>query len=392
MHDPIFEEVRTLSDKDPSEAAERLIGWLIEKGQFHQAFDVSLVSIRLRLGLPVVWTGRLEDLDDEQRTAVEEGYLEACREIGFRLLDAGHPRDAWFYLRHLTDRQATAERIASFTPDDESREEYVEVAVHEGVAPAGGFKQVLKHFGICNAITLYDSTMYNQPREQRLAVAPLLIADLHSQLLTNLWSEIQQQEGKPPEDSSVAELIADRDWLFGEHAYHIDTSHLNAVVRFAREVDDHDVLRLALDLCEYGQRLDRQFQYAAEEPFSDTYAAHAIFFRGLVSTEQTDWNAARDYFQAKAESLPYAEHGAGPAEVFIAFLARTGHESEALEATRKFLPAGAMTSGFAPSAAELASASGDYPQLTELGAERDDIVAFATGVLAEAQRRHESSK
>ncbi|MDA7980173.1 MAG: hypothetical protein MPJ50_15515 [Pirellulales bacterium] len=388
MDSKIFDELRTSAATDPTAALQRLIECLLEQRQFHQAFDASLMAIRLRLGLPVIWTGKLDDVDDKLRTEIEEGYLDACRMVGFRLLEADQPGDAWYYLRHLTDRRETTSCFENYTPGDESREDYINVAVHEGVAPVAGFRQVLDHYGICNAITLFDSAMSQQPREQRLAVAPLLIADLHAQLQTNLRSEIQQQSGSPPAESMIADMIADRDWLFGEHAYHVDTSHLSAVVRFAREVEAADVLRLALDLCRYGLRLDKQFQFASEEPFADTYTAHAVWFEGLLSanSKSAAWQTARDYFRAKAENLSYEEHGAGPAEVYVAFLAKTGHPRDALTAIRQFIPAGAATSGFAPAAAELAAASGEYDLLAEIGAERNEIVTFATGVLAAAQK------
>lgn len=385
MPEPIFAELRELS-ANPVAAAERLVAWLTEQGQFHQAFDARLLVLRLRLGLPVIWTGTLDDLDESTRNAVEHGYVDACRATGLALLEHGHPRDAWYFLRHVPDRAETTSLLADYEPDDENREEYVELAVHEGLAPARGFQQVLSHYGICNAITLFDSAMHGRTREERQAVAPLLIADLHAQLVSNLRADIAKEAGTPPREVTVAELIADRDWLFGEHAYHIDTSHLNAVVRFAREVDDPVALRQALDLCEYGQRLDAQFQFASEEPFADTYAAHAIFLRGLLATpagtESADWKAAHDYFRGKAANMPYEQQGSLPAEVYVAFLARTGHQREALQALAEFLPAGAMTAGFAPSLAELAHRSGDFQQLAEIGAAREDVLTFATGLLA----------
>ena len=95
---------------------------------------------------------------------------------------------------------------------------------------------------------------------------------LHDDLLRNLQSEIAKQEGTPPREATIRELVADRDWLFASDNYHIDTSHLHSVVRFARQVTDVPTLRLAADLTEYGRRLSSQYQYPGEEPFTDSQA------------------------------------------------------------------------------------------------------------------------
>jgi hypothetical protein len=91
-------------------------------------------------------------------------------------------------------------------------------------------------------------------------VATLLVQTLHRELTSNLRAEIARQEGSQPKEQtakeqSIEQLVAERDWLFLEDAYHIDTSHLHSVVRFARVLQDADALRLAADLTEYGKRL-----------------------------------------------------------------------------------------------------------------------------------------
>src|SRR5207247_9408454 len=116
--------------------------------------------------------------------------------------------------------------------------EFVQLAVHEGLAPRRGFETVLASYGICNAITMFDSTMYGRPLAQRQQVAALLVRTLHRELTSNLKAEIARQEGNQPKEQSRSELVAERDWLFLEDAYHIDTSHLHSVVRFARVLED----------------------------------------------------------------------------------------------------------------------------------------------------------
>src|SRR6185436_17719578 len=98
-------------------------------------------------------------------------------------------------------------------------------------------------------------------------VAALLVQTLHRELLANLKAEVARQEGSQPKEATIEQLIAERDWLFLEDAYHIDTSHLHSVVRFARVIQDPAALRLAADLTEYGRRLAASYQFQTEEPF-----------------------------------------------------------------------------------------------------------------------------
>ena len=89
--------------------------------------------------------------------------------------------------------------------------------------------------------------------------------------------------------------MADREWLFQDNAYHIDTTHLASTVRIARVLADPADLRLALDLTEYGRRLSQQFQYQGDEPFVETYPSHALYFQALLGENVEE---ALAYFQA----------------------------------------------------------------------------------------------
>ena len=82
-------------------------------------------------------------------------------------------------------------------------------------------------------------------------------------------------------------LLEDREWLFLNNNYHLDTTHLAATVRFARALDAAEPLRLALELTEYGRRLSAQFQYPGDPPFTNVYPSHAIFFRALLAKMST---------------------------------------------------------------------------------------------------------
>ena len=84
----------------------------------------------------------------------------------------------------------------------------------------------------------------------------------HETLRANLAHMVEKQEGGEVGKLSIAELIAGRDWLFENASYQIDVSHLHATVRFGRALKaDDPELPLAIELADYGARLDPQFHY-----------------------------------------------------------------------------------------------------------------------------------
>jgi hypothetical protein len=348
--------------------------------QYHELFDLRLLEARIELGLPAILTKGLDDLEEPLRTRMEDRYIEACREVGHLLLAGGRVREAWMYLRPVGDRAAVAAALEKLTPQDNA-EQLIEVALYEGVNPRLGFELVLKNYGLCNAITTYDAQMHQRPKAERQEVAALLVRHIHADLTRSLTDYIGKRQGKPPQETTIAGLVADRDWLFDDNEYHIDTSHLAAVVRFALIIDEADILRLAIDLTEYGRRLSSLFQYPGQEPFVETYPTHALFFRALVGEQVDD---ALNYFRGRAEALADADQGYWAAEVYVALLARLGRLDEAFDTAAKFL-AGGRTSGFAPSLLELAQRSGNYARLLEVSRQRGDVLGF-TMALAEQRR------
>src|SRR5262249_13642531 len=148
-----------------------------------------------------------------------------------------------------------ADALARTEPNEENLQDLIEIGLHEGVAPALGFELVLKNYGTCNAITTFDGAMTSRPRADQQAAAALLLHRMHEDRLGNVRADIARQEGKEPQEQTLAELVAERDWLFADNNYHIDTTHLASTVRFARLLEDAEQLELAYDLTEYGRRL-----------------------------------------------------------------------------------------------------------------------------------------
>lgn len=378
MASTAFDELQQELDNGGIEATlDRLAGKLRQEERYHELYDALLMKARYSLGLPVIHPGGYDHLNADLRTKLEDSYRDICREVGQALLDQGSIREAWMYLRFINEDDSIAEALAAVEPNEENLDEIVEIALREGVNPKRGFELILAHYGTCNAITMYEQEMHSKPVEDQRKVAGLLAEHLHGELMDNLKADISRQEGSEPEESTILDLVADRDWLFANDNYHIDTSHLNAVVRFAIVLEDEAAIRKAIDLTEYGRRLASQYQFAGEEPFADTYPHYALYLKALVGDEV---DAALAHFRDRAENGP-EEAGTAPAEVYIALLARLGRYGEAIDATAELIPAGSRTFGFAPSLNELAEKGGDYQRLMQVSKQRDDLLGFTAGMV-----------
>ena len=379
MPDSLFDQLKTgIASGDAAKTFDCLAGRLIEEKRFHELFDVRLMQARHRLGLPVILNAALEELPEEQQRQVEEASLEACREVGRMLLDEGQIGPAWMYLRAAGENEPVIEALAAAEIDEENMEDLIGVALHEGVDPKRGFGWILEQYGTCNAITTYESDVSGRSEEVQQFAIDLLARRLNDELLENVRSDIAQQESDAPAEAPLSELIADRDWLFGEHNYHVDTTHLASVVRFARKTSSDETRRLALQLCCYGRRLSKEFQFEGEEPFTDYYVSHELYFQASLG-ENVD--AAIEYFRQRAESIDVEEEGALAVDVYVKLLADAGRHAEAIEATVRLIPQGVHQTGFAPSLLELSRQCGDYDRLLGVSEERGDVLSFVAGLV-----------
>lgn len=373
-----FEQLDEAAAEGAPAVIERLIAQLREQKKFHHLFEALKLRLRHQMDLPLWEHTPGEQLAPEVRDRYEDGLIEACREVGTLLLENGHIRDGWMFLQPVGDTAAAAETLRTIEVDDDNMEEVIEVALHAGVDPEYGYSLVLDRYGTCNAITTFEQVMPGRPLEVQQKTASLLLRHLHEELLSSVKADIARQEGAEPPQATLRELVAQRDWLFAENAYHIDTTHLAAVVRFARMLEEPELLRLALDLTEYGRRLGPQFHYRHDEPFTDFYPAHALYFQAVLGENVEE---ALAYFREKAESLDPREHGTLPIEVYIDLLHRVDRDAEAMETAISLLPHDMPTLGYAPPLFELCRRAGRYDRLMEHCRDRDDLLGYAFALL-----------
>lgn len=379
----IYDEIeQAVAGGDRQSAVDRLIVHLEGEKKYHELFEALKMRLRLTLDLTPAQAENEQRLDDETELKLEQGLVDACRHVGECLFREGKVREGWMYMRPVGDRKAAAKAMEAVQPNDENVDELLEVLLHEGVDIRRGYKLALDQLGTCNSITMFESALAARPRADQQIAADLLVRHVHQELFENLQRDIEQREGSAPEQSSIADIVAARPELLKDGSYHLDTSHLSSTVRFARVLDDPEVLALALDITAYGLKLHPQYQYPGEEPFLDLYPASAAFFRTLLG-QQPD--AGIRYFTQKADSVDQEAFGLVAVEVLIDLLSRCGRNEDALAAYQKRLPPGSRLMGIAPSILQIAQRMEKFGSMQEICKERDDLLGYAAAILQDGE-------
>ena len=329
---------------------------------------------RLELGLPLIQIGSLESIPEAQQPEYEKAMVAAAREAGSLYLAEGDIPRAWSYLRAVGDTAPIAAAIEQ-TQACAASDDVISIAYQERVHPRRGFELILEKYGVCRAITAFEGYPSRQGREESLA---LLVRTLYRELVESLRWAIHQREGKAPESERIPELIAGRDWLFGQFDYYADPSHVSAVLRFSADAEDPEVLQQALEIAEYGQHLNEQFQYKGDPPFDKPCADYAVFFRALLHQDQ---DQAIAHFRQKMETADPERSGARPAEVLVELLARLGRYQEAIRISEEHLAEVSSAYLTCPNTRELCQLAGDFERLMATARRQGDLLSFAAGLL-----------
>ena len=375
MGDSAFDLLEQAVRSGGSEAAfDFLIQKFREEKNYPLLFEARLMKKRRELGLPLIWAHSLEDLPQETRRTYEEDYIEAAREVGGLFLADGDIPQAWPYFHAIGEMEPVAAAIEAFQ-SQEGIEPIIEIAFQQGVHPRKGFELILAHYGLCRAITSFSQYPGQEGRDDS---ARLLVRQLYEDLVESLKLAIARREGHKPDTESVCALIADRDWLFEQNGYHLDTTHLASVIRFTLELSDRDTLALAVELAEYGKRLSSMFQYQHHPPFDNGYEDYAVYLRALRGE---DADGAIEHFRKKVAELDPAEVGSHPAQVLVELLARLKRYAQAIEVSLEYLQNVKSAELACPSVTQLCQLAGDPGKLMEIGRQRSDLLSFAAGLL-----------
>jgi len=317
---------------------------------------------------------------------LEKCLLEACKEVGTLLFRAGRPDEGWAYLQPVGD-QALAKRLLMEIPvTHENQDLIIDLGLGQGIAPAYAFEIMLKAFGTCDAITAIDMRA-NQgglaPSDLR-SIAEILLESFYDDLLTNVRKDVAERNGQgetTTETATLGELLDHNAWLVSESGLHVDTSHLNSVVRIARNVGDEKHFRMAKELCQYGQRLADEFKYSGDPPFEIPYVDHERYFGGLLNEHVDD---VVQHFQGKLDRSDAANRTL-VAEQFVALLVRLGRSEAAVDLYLSHL-AGEQTWGIAPSVHEIADSPELKQRLVNHFQASDDLLGFAISKLQLEQK------
>ncbi len=363
---------------------------LDSSGDFRALLDAMLLKARHELGLPLVHVGGFAEIPEALRARYEERYVEAIRSVGGKLLDAGDIAGAWPYYRAISETEPVASAIESYQPadDDERLGSIVEVAFNQGAHPRKGFELILKHYGICSSISAFE----HLPRDEatRQSCAEKLVRQLHEQLVANLRAEIAQRgQPLPPDGTSIADLIAGRDWLFVDDAYHIDVSHLASIVRISPLINDRDALALAAELTDYGRSLSSRHRYDGDPPFDDIYEDHRVFLRALLGQ---DVESALVHFRAKLapptvepeiDGLDEGGRRADPlpAQILVGLLVRLDRLDEAIDVAAEHLKGIPDSALICPGVSQLCQRAGHPERLARIARDQGDLVHYAAAIL-----------
>lgn len=365
-----------------------------ETRQPMELFESLKMRIRAKLGLPLISSDDEPPRSEEVERQLEQGLLDACRESGEMLVQQGRPIEGWTYLRPIGDTEFARKLFSKIEINDDNYDEMIQVLLHEGVDIARGYQTILDQQGTCNSITVYDQSMGNRSKQDQRAAAKCLLDHFYDELSELVRADITERASKadlgdpPRPDESLYEMISSRKWVLDEGGYHLDTTHLSAVVRIASVLNTPAEIDKAWELTQYGRRLHHQFQYPGEEPFVDFYPAYAAFY-GVLRGENVD--AGLKLFERKARSVDVEQHGTGAIETYVDLLDRTGRHGDAIRATIEMVPDDVPSSRIVPLLIDIvkrAMQGGDESVFEEvLGYCRDhnDVIGFTAALHAKQE-------
>ncbi|QDU22839.1 hypothetical protein [Urbifossiella limnaea] len=376
-----FDRLRAaLAAAGPAAAADSLIAELRAAGDLNGLFYALLLKKRVELGVSPFPTGPATDLPAHTHEPYEEAIRAAAREVGRLALDRGDLTKAWQFYRLINEPEPVKLAIENFEPGPEADiYPIIEIAWQQGLYPKKGFDLILDRHGVCSAITTVSGSELNQNPDLRDYCVGRLTRALHAQLADRLRADLSGRGAPARDGASVREMVEGHPELFGDDAYHIDTSHLSSVCQMALYLPPGEENALARELCVYGERLSPNLRGGGgDAPFEDGYADYRAYLDTVAGVD-VEANLARFREKAKRESDVGASYAA---QVYVNLLVKLNRLPEALAAAREFLANEEERGLICPSASELARRLNDYAALADAAKARHDAVQFLAGLIA----------
>lgn len=383
----------TAASQGPQAMLETLADSLRQRHRWHALFDLRLLQARVTLGLPP--TGDVGTLDEATRDRLDQASLAACREVGWPLLDEGHVAAGWMYLRAAAEPGEMAHRLSALAkalpPDDEAAaarlQEIVHVALWEGVDPALGIRLVIESQGTCNSITAYEQAVARLPAARQEAAATVLVDHLYQEVFTTLAADLERRALVSADQvaaaPSIVALLEAAGGLKNDPSFHVDVSHLQSVLRFARVCTERATLEKAWELAVYACRLPEEVTYPGEPPFENVGEASRLFYAALLGR---DTEEALAFFRQAASPEQVQPGDALPADTLTYLLWKLDRPAEAVQAalarpSNSDMPSIFQAAGMLPSLVELAIKGDAVDALRDACRERGDEITFAASYL-----------
>jgi len=360
----------------PEAAFQVLFQKFRQEKNYSRLFEARLMKRRLDLGLPILPTEPLGSISEEKRQSYNEAFAEAAREAGDLFLSDGDIPRAWSYFRAIGENTAVAAALDCLNA--EGREDIasiIEIAYHEGVHPRKGLELILSNYGVCRAISSFQQYPGQEGRESSLR---LLVGAIYRDLAESLKRAVARGEGQGPETNSISSLIAGRDWLFENNNYYIDTSHVISVIQFSIESDDREILSMALELTDYGNKLSPMYQFRGNPPFQNVYEDYGIYLAALLGK---NIDQAVAHFREKVAKGEPSELDSSPAQVLVTLLSRLNRYHEAIEVSLQYLRDFDSRQITCMSVPQLCQKVKDYELLMKFSREQGDLLIFAAGAV-----------
>lgn len=374
---------------------------LRDSRRWHSLFDARLLRARATLGLPLI--GPVTDADKKTKQKLDEETIAACREVGWKLLDEGQIASGWMYLRAAVETHEVVDKLSQMASDlleqeenVNSDEEYqplqeiIQLALWENLDPALGIRVMLAVQGTCNAVTAYEQSVSGLPPAQQEPVAKIMVEHLHNEVFENLASDLIERglvstnhvDKIKNRKGTLVDLLGAVGDLLDEESIHVDASHLQAVLRFARICTDIADIQRAHALACYACRLPKEFRYPGDSPFTDFGNSSRLFFSAQLG-EETD--QAISFFKQEAEQAN--EYDAPAAwDVLAVLAARINRPDDALSAilARPAETDPSQNSQLAatlPPLVELSHKACGGEKLRAACIERDDLITYAASLV-----------
>lgn len=375
MSDDIFETLEGILDSgDPDRALDFLIERFRIANRYSGCFDAATMRARLRLGLPLFEFQSNSDIPPEARAAYQEAVVDAARETGELFLAGGDIPSAWRYLSATGDSVRVAQAMERLDIR-ENVDAVIEIAIQQEVHPVRGLELILQHYGMCQALTAFGLYAGQKDRQECIR---LLSRNLHQDLVKQIGGVIERKEGARPESKSVVELIAGRDWLFGEYSSYTDTSHLISLLQYCPEVNDIPTLTLFHEFCEYGKRLSSTFQLTGQPPFDDIYIDVDHYVLALANIH-TDTHL--EHFRRKATEADPERVGTIYWQTLVRLLAALGRHQAALEIALQYFPSARGSGLMCLSAVQLCRLANRLDLLMQLTRRQGDELTYLAAAL-----------